>query len=36
MDPQQLEFALTNIVSSYKKANGMLDFKAYLARQFSE
>ena len=32
LEPQQLEFALTNIVSSYKKANGMIDFKAYLVR----
>ena len=36
MEPQQLEFALSQIVSSYNRANGMLDFKAYLMRQFTE
>ena len=36
MDPKQSEFAVSHIVSSYTKNNGMLDFKAYLARQFTE
>ena len=36
MDAQQSEFAVSHIVSSYNKNNGMLDFKAYLARQFTE
>lgn len=36
MDSKQTEFAVSYIVSSYSKNNGMLDFKAYLARQFTE
>jgi len=36
MEPQQLEFAISHIVSSYNRANGMIDFKAYLVRQFTE
>lgn len=36
MDSQEMEFAISQIVSSYNRANGMLDFKAYLVRQFIE
>lgn len=36
MTSQQLEQAILAIISSYNKNNGMLDFKAYLVRQFLE
>ena len=36
MTSQESEFAVSQIVSSYNRANGMIDFKAYLVRQFSE
>ena len=36
MTAKEVEMAVQQIVSSYNRANGMLDFKAYLVRQFIE
>lgn len=34
--PNEEEVILTSVVASFSKANGMLEFKCYLVRQFSE
>lgn len=34
--PNDEEVILTSIISSFAKSNGMLEFKCYLVRQFSE
>lgn len=34
--PHEEEVILTSIISSFAKSNGMLEFKCYLVRQFSE
>lgn len=36
IDPHDEEIILTSIVSSFAKTNGMIEFKCYLVRQFSE
>ncbi len=35
ISPQNEEIMLTSIISSFAKSNGMIEFKCYLARQFS-
>lgn len=34
--PHEEEMILTSLVASFAKSNGMLEFKCFLVRQFSE
>lgn len=36
VNPHDEEVILTNVVSSFQKSNGQIEFKCYLVRQFSE
>lgn len=36
VNPHDEEVILTSVVSSFAKSNGMIEFKCYLVRQFSE
>ena len=36
MPPGELEQTIISVISSFNKNNGMLDYKCYLVRQFTE